>query len=129
MFAFTKWTIIKNSLPFFLFAHFLRGLIHFMLAVCYAFAFPRSPLHFPASSLPIASTLRCTLCTISLFSRIFFSEVCWNTTHSLSIHFYCARGTRKLAKKKTQKRLYFFRTYTPWCICVFFSMNLYNLLR
>lgn len=60
---------------------------------------------------------------------IFFSEVSWNTTHSLSIHFYCVRGTRKLAKKKTQKRLYFFRTYTPWCICVFFSMNLYNLLR
>lgn len=121
MFAFTKWTIIKNSLPFFLFAHFLRGLIHFMLAVCYAFAFPRSPLHFPASTLPIASTLRCTLCTISLFSHFFFRSILEYYTLTLYPFLLCTRNKEASKEKNAKTFIFFPDIYTMVHMCVFFN--------
>lgn len=121
MFAFTKWTIIKNSLPFFLFAHFLRGLIHFMLAVCYAFAFPRSPLHFPASTLPIASTLRCTLCTISLFSHFFFRSMLEYYTLTLYPFLLCTRNKEASKEKNAKTFIFFPDIYTMVHMCVFFN--------
>lgn len=135
MFAFTKWTIIKNSLPFF-FSHsptfyvfsFVLWLLYVMhsLFLIHHFIFRHRLYQLP----PLC---RCTLCTISLFSHIYFFKdqyVGILHTHSLSIStMHAEQGIKQQQHQKKQKTFIFFPgTYTMVHMCVF-SMNLYNLLR